>query len=153
MHFFTRGKFFLQFEIGTVVDGKITGITKFGAFIALPDGKSGMIHVSEISSEYVKEIRDFLKEGDTVKAKIISIDKDGRISLSIKQLNENKQQKKAPKPVRVFSGIPDDIDWSRKNEGSFEDMLNRFKQESDEKMSAIKRSMESKRGSSYKRRG
>ncbi|MDP4151947.1 MAG: S1 RNA-binding domain-containing protein [Bacillota bacterium] len=143
----------MGFEVGMVVDGKITGITKFGAFVALPDGKSGMIHVSEISNEYVKEIRDYVKEGDTVKAKVISIDNEGRISLSIKQLTENKQQKRAPRPVRVFSGVPDDIDWSRKTETGFEDMMSRFKQDSDEKISAIRRNFESKRGTSYKKRG
>lgn len=63
----------MQLEVGSVVEGKVTGITKFGAFVELPDGKTGMVHISEVAPTYVKEIRDFVTENQTVKVKILSI--------------------------------------------------------------------------------
>lgn len=68
----------MQFEVGSIVEGKVTGITKFGAFVDLGSGKSGMVHISEIASTYVKEIRDYLTENQTVNVKILSIGEDGR---------------------------------------------------------------------------
>jgi S1 RNA binding domain protein len=77
-------------EIGKIVDGVVTGITSFGAFIQLPDGKTGLCHISEIADSYVKNVSDFLKESQPVKVKIINIDEKGKVSLSIRQA--------APKP-------------------------------------------------------
>ena len=77
-------------EIGSIVDGKITGLTGFGAFVALPDGNSGMVHISEVSSTFVKDIKEVLKEGQEVKVKIISVSDEGKISLSIKKAVEEK---------------------------------------------------------------
>ena len=75
----------MQLEVGSVVEGKVTGITKFGAFVELPDGKTGMVHISEVAPTYVKEIRDFVTENQTVKVKILSIGDDGKVSLSMKK--------------------------------------------------------------------
>ena len=75
----------MDLALGTVCEGKVTGITKFGAFVALPEGKSGMVHISEIAHSYVSDIRQHLTEGQMVKVKVISIDKEGRINLSIKK--------------------------------------------------------------------
>ena len=75
----------MQVEVGSVLEGKVTGITKFGAFVELPNKASGMVHISEIASTFVKEIRDFVTEGQTVKVKVLSISEDGKISLSIKK--------------------------------------------------------------------
>lgn len=75
----------MQLEQGSIVEGKVTGILKFGAFVDLGNGKSGMVHISEVSNSFVNDINDFLKVGDGVKVKIISIGDDGKIALSIKK--------------------------------------------------------------------
>ena len=73
----------MQLEVGAVVEGKVTGITKFGAFVELPGGKTGMVHISEVAPTFVKEIRDFVTENQTVKVKILAISEEGKISLSM----------------------------------------------------------------------
>lgn len=75
----------MEFGVGSVLEGKVTGITKFGAFVALPGGRSGLVHISEIAYSYVSEVSEFLKEGQEVKVKVINIDDTGRINLSIKK--------------------------------------------------------------------
>ena len=75
----------MEFGVGSVVEGKVTGITKFGAFVALPEGRSGLVHISEIAYSYVNDVKDHLKEGQQVKVKVIGIDENGRINLSIKK--------------------------------------------------------------------
>ncbi len=142
-------------EPGKIVTGKVTGISPFGAFVSLGDGKTGLVHISEVALTYVKNVSDFLKENDEVKVKIISVDKNGKISLSIKQALLEERKKNPPAaPARVPR--TERVDWSKKNDAppaTFEDMMNRFKQASDEKMQDLKRGMESKRGSSYRRSG
>lgn len=137
----------MQLEVGAVLEGKVTGITKFGAFVELPDKKTGMVHISEVAPTFVKEIRDFISEGQTVKVKVLSIGDDGKISLSIKKALPPTPRAAAPRR-QAFSGRPDDVDWSSSNAkgGSFEDMMSRFKATSDEKFSDLKRSMDSKHG-------
>ena len=76
----------MQLEVGSILEGKVTGITKFGAFVELPGGKTGMVHISEVASTYVKEIKDFLTENQTVKVKVISISEEGKVALSIKKV-------------------------------------------------------------------
>lgn len=139
-------------EPGTIVEGKVTGITQFGAFISMKDGKTGLVHISEIAPEYVKNIHDHLKENDVVKVKVLSVDANGKISLSIKQavLDERAKARKArsQSPKR-----PDDIEWPKKSQpASFEDMMAKFKQDSDEKLSVMKKGLDAKRGSSGYRR-
>lgn len=140
-------------EVGSILEGKVTGITKFGAFVELPEGKTGMVHISEVAPTYVKEIRDFLTENQQVKVKIINISEDGKISLSIKKAVEQRVHN----PVRrnTSAGRPGGFEWqsTRNDSGSFEEMLQRFKQTSDEKMSDIKRNVDSKRGGYSSRRG
>ena len=135
----------MQLEVGAILEGKVTGITKFGAFIELPEGKTGMVHISEVAPTYVKEIRDYLTENQQVKVKVLSISDEGKISLSIKKAAE-----KAPASQRrkVSPGRPGEFEWqSPKNDsGTFEEMMQRFKQTSDEKMSDIRRNVDSKRG-------
>ena len=89
----------MELEPGKIIEGKVTGITQFGAFVSFDGGKTGLVHISEIALEYVKDIKEHVKEGDTIKAKILSIDKTGKISLSVKQalLDEKKAVKKPPK--------------------------------------------------------
>ncbi|MGN1418862.1 MAG: S1 RNA-binding domain-containing protein [Acutalibacteraceae bacterium] len=146
-------------EIGSIVDGKVTGMTGFGAFVSLPDGSSGMVHISEVSSSYVKDIKDFLTEGQDVKVKIIGINEQGKISLSIKKAAEDKNERrssrnnceqKRPRRANVWQGQQEKPSCENM---SFEDMMARFKQVSDEKMTDLKRSGESKHGGGYSRRG
>ena len=141
----------MALEIGSIAEGCVTGIMPFGAFVSLPENKSGLVHISEITNEYVENINDYIKQGDKVKVKVIGIDKSGKISLSIKKaLKEERTKNVSSAHVR-----PADIDWSAKNdeELSFEDKLQRFKKDSDERMLALKRSNDSKRSGGYHRGG
>lgn len=142
-------------EIGAILDGKVTGLTGFGAFVSLPDGESGMVHISEVSSSFVKDIKEFLKEGQEVKVKVIGISDEGKVSLSIKKATEDKPRgerqgnHRNKRPANVWQGQP--AKQSEENM-SFEDMMARFKQVSDEKMTDLKRAGESKHGGGYSRR-
>ena len=148
----------MQLEVGTILEGKVTGITKFGVFVELGEGKTGMVHISEVSSNYVTEITDHVKENQVVKVKVLSVGEDGKIRLSMKKLNgdEPKEkpqpQKREPRQDREQRG---DFGFQKKTNQpmSFEDMLTKFKQSSDEKMSDLKRNMDSKRGSGSRRGG
>ncbi len=147
----------MQLEIGSVVEGVVTGLTSFGAFVSLPGGKSGMVHISKVSTEYVRDIRDHLTEGQQVKVKILSISEDGKIALAIKKDGDDAASPRVHRPrsnrqPNVWQGHQ-----QRQNSGdkmSFEDMMAKFKQESDEKMSAYKKSESrysvSRRGNSNK---
>lgn len=86
-----------EIEVGAILEGKVTGITKFGAFVSLPGGKSGLVHISEIAYSYVSDVSDHLSEGQDVKVKVISIDENNRINLSIKRALP-------PPPRPAFSG-------------------------------------------------
>lgn len=135
----------MQLEVGTVLEGKVTGITKFGAFVELPGGKTGMVHISEVAPTFVKEIRDFVTENQTVKVKIMSISEDGKVSLSMKKAIAPPPRGNSPAPA---VSRPGNYEWQarRNDSASFEDMMSKFKQTSDEKMSDLKKCMESKRG-------
>ncbi|WP_432404957.1 S1 RNA-binding domain-containing protein [Wukongibacter sp. M2B1] len=88
----------MALEIGKVVDGTVTGITNFGAFIQLPDGNTGLCHISEIADEYVKSVKDYLKEQQVVKVKIIEMNGKGKVSLSIRKAIEPELKKVEKKP-------------------------------------------------------
>mgnify|MGYP002397891677 CR=1 FL=1 len=135
-------------EVGSTLEGKILNIMPFGAFVALPEGKTGLVHISEVSTDYVENIKDRLSVSQVVRVKVVGIDEKGKISLSIKRVLLE-EKKNAPKVIR-----PADQDWSPKpvNEGlSFEDKLSKFKSDSDERMQDIKRNTDSKRSGGYRR--
>ena len=138
----------MQLEVGMILEGKVTGITKFGAFVALPGGRTGMVHISEVAATFVKEIRDYVSENQTIKVKILNISEDGKISLSMKRAVDPPPRTGNSASRQQRPGRPGSYEWqSRRNEGgTFEEMMSRFKQTSDEKMSDLKRCMESKRG-------
>ena len=142
----------MSIEVGSIVEGKVTGVMPFGAFVSLEGNKSGMIHISEITNEYVEDINQYIKNGDIVKVKIIEIGKSGKIALSIKKAREPKQEKN---PSARESVRPADIDWTKKTDVdmSFEDKLSKFKKDSDERMMDLRRSNESKRSGGYHRGG
>ncbi len=147
----------MQVEVGAVLEGKVTGIVKFGAFVELPGGKSGLIHISEVSTDYVTEVSEHLSEGQKIKVKVIGCE-DGKISLSAKQvmLEEKKAKpKRKSKTVKNNDGgrkPPEEFSFkSGSSDMSFDDMLQKFKQDSDEKFQDLKRSNEGKRSGGYKR--
>lgn len=86
----------MALEVGTCVEGKVTGITKFGAFVSMPDGKNGLVHISEIANTYVNDINEFVKEGQMVKVRVIGIGDNGKVNLSMKQAEAPAQ----PRPAR-----------------------------------------------------
>ena len=94
----------MELEIGSIYEGKVTGITKFGAFVLLPMGKSGMVHISEVANTFVDDINNYLKEGQTVTVKLIAIDQQGRINLSIKKALPQPEQ--AVRPARPAGNRP-----------------------------------------------
>lgn len=135
----------MALEVGSIIEGRVEGITNFGAFIDVGDGKTGLVHISEVAVSYVKDIHDFLKEGQTVRVKVMTIEPNGKIALSIKKaaMEEKPTQ---PRPRR--SSVPMEYDWSKKRDtsgDSFEDKLLQFKHESDERMQSMKRGNEPRR--------
>lgn len=154
-------------EIGQIYEGKITSITNFGAFVSLPEGPDGMVHISEVSDRFVKNIQDVCNVGDVVKVKVISIAENGKIALSIKkamdkpapdkdakpqkpfnkpQRKPQEQKKQVPPPVLYPDGVWEETVSSNPD---FEDMMSKFKKSSQDRMSDLKRGGD--RG--YSRRG
>ncbi|WP_075572770.1 S1 domain-containing RNA-binding protein [Megasphaera coli] len=128
----------MAIETGNVLEGIVTGITKFGAFVELPEKKVGLVHISEVANEYVKDVHDFLKVGEKVSVKVLSVDDTGKVGLSIKQSQENEGKKE----LRRRTSMP----------ASFEDQLSRFLKDSEARLSDLKRNTESKRGGRGARR-
>lgn len=148
----------MQIEEGSILRGKVTGIAPFGAFVELEGGRTGLVHISEVSNEYVDDISKHLTAGQTVKVKVISVDEQGKISLSIKKAAEEKSKKKNGEKNRrsgALKGAPEvfDVSYKKKEmeEMSFEDKLLKFKQDSEEKIQDLKRNTEGKRNGGYKR--
>ena len=144
----------MQLEIGKVYDGKVKGIAQYGAFVEIEGAGTGMVHISEIANTFVKDVKDYLKENQEVKVKVLSISDDGKIGLSRKKAAENQneqQQPRAPKPRPERK--PNVWEPKKKppmSELGFEEMLTRFKQNSEEKICALKRNTERKNGSRRK---
>jgi S1 RNA binding domain protein len=122
----------MDLVVGSVYDGKVTGITKFGAFVQLPGGKSGLVHISEIAYSYVNDVKDHLQEGQQVKVKLIGIDDNGHINLSIKKAMDPPPP--ASRPARAAMQTPS----KESSSSSFEDKLKRFMADSDNKMSDLR---------------
>ena len=148
----------MSLEVGAIVEGEVTGITNFGAFVQLPEGKVGLIHISEVSNVYVKDVHDFLKEHDKVKVKVLSIDDRGKIGLSIKQLTPPPAAAPQPKPQRPQNENRERRPGARVPNArpvsplTFEDKLSKFLKDSDDRMLDLKRNTESKRGGRGARR-
>lgn len=139
----------MQLTVGDIIEGKIIAVKDYGVFVDLGEGKTGMVHISEIAQSYVSEIRDFVKENDVVKLKVLNIGDDGKISLSIKRAQEPNSETPRPdkKERRAYAPKPPAPEpdgsyvWTaKKSEAvSFEDMMSKFKATSDEKFSDLKR--------------
>lgn len=127
-------------EVGSIVEGVVTGITHFGAFIELPNGKTGLVHISEVADAYVREIQDFLKVQDKVRVKVLSYDEKGKIGLSIKQADPSYRPSAPSRGPREGGG------FGRRSGMSFEDKLAKFMKDSEDKLSDLRRNTDGKRG-------
>ena len=133
----------MPLAVGSVVEGTVTGITSFGAFVELPDGQTGLVHISEVADSYVTDINEHLKKADKVKVKVLSVDPAGRrIGLSIRQAQEGASPVR-PKPT----GSRPAPRGGRPGTGNnFEDKLKRFMKDSEERLGDLRRNTEGKRG-------
>ncbi|MDY5605342.1 S1 RNA-binding domain-containing protein [Gemmiger sp.] len=184
----------MALQVGDIVEGKVTGIKPFGAFVSLPEGKTGLVHISEVSYEFVQDLSAVLSDGQTVQVKVLSIAPDGKIALSIKRLlpPPPRQPREgrgpaggarpgAPRPGgpregghfgagRGGNGRPSREGgrgpardsaprvWQPKapvhsDNMSFEDMMSRFKSQSEEKMADLDHETNNRRGGGYAPRG
>jgi S1 RNA binding domain protein len=119
----------MSLEAGTILEGVVVKITHYGAFVELPDGKSGLVHISEIADTYVKDVHDYLKEQERVKVKVLGYNDKGKLDLSVKQaLDPAERQSRA------------------RAKASFDEKLAKFMKESEERLLDLKRNTEAKRG-------
>lgn len=150
-----QAEYMEQLTVGMIVEGKVKSLTKFGAFITLPDGSTGMVHISEVAHTYVNDIHDHLHEGDTVKVMIIGME-NGKTNLSIKRTIAPPPRKEYPPRQRTNGSAPasggyakpanrsygtsnrSDAAQPAAQTKSFDDMLKKFMSESDSKMSSIR---------------
>jgi S1 RNA binding domain protein len=114
---------------GQILEGIVKGITQFGAFVELPSGKVGLVHISEVADEYVEDIKKYLKENQTVKVKVINVKEDGKISLSIKRVNETTKRENEKK----------------RSKDDFEAKLSKFLKDSNQKLSEYNKRYDGKR--------
>lgn len=152
----------MQLDVGKIYEGKVTGITKFGAFVEIEPGTTGMVHISEVANTYVNEIKDHLSEGQQVKVKVLSVSDEGKISLSIKKALADQQPKKDSGKRSGNSGHSVRKQENNQKlvqekapqtpEAAFEDMLNKFKQSSDERMGDLKKVLDVKRRNPARRK-
>ncbi len=132
----------MSLAVGAVVEGTVTGITNFGAFVELPTGQTGLVHISEVADVYVNDINEFLKKTDKVKVKVLSVDPSGKkIGLSIRQAQEGASAARPLPPRGPRPGGP-----RRPAPGSFEDKLKRFMKDSEDRLGDLRRNTEGKRG-------
>ncbi|MCA0758344.1 RNA-binding protein S1 [Paenibacillus sp. N4] len=160
----------MAIEVGAKLEGKVTGITHFGAFVDLSGGVTGLVHISEIADNYVKDVKDHLKIDDVVKVKVINVDKDGKIGLSIKQAIDRPEGQPAPQSRERHGGGSaggagggerfnrgggggGGRPFNKQSSGrpaygkpSFEDKMSRFLKDSEERISSLKKNTEGKRG-------
>ncbi len=125
----------MSVDVGTIVEGTVVKITHYGAFVELPDGKSGLVHISEIADTYVKDVHDYLKEQERVKVKVLGVNERGKLDLSVKQALSPEER-----VIRARAKV------------SFEDKLKAFMKESEERLLDLKRNTEAKRGGSGRKR-
>ncbi len=147
----------MSIEVGSKLQGKVTGITNFGAFVELPDGSTGLVHISEVASSYVKDINDHLKVNDMVEVKVMNVE-NGKVGLSIKKAIDQPPPESnsmpSARPMRPRSDQRDrggDRGGGNRNDGfigkeNFEQKMNRFLKDSEDRLTSLKRHTEAKRG-------
>src|SRR5690625_1588008 len=117
----------MSIEVGSKLQGKVTGITNFGAFVELPGGKTGLVHISEVADNYVKDINNHLSVGDEVTVKVLNVENDGKIGLSIKKAKDQPASSSPRKGQRNNR-------TSRPE--SFEQKMNRFLKDSEDRLAS-----------------
>ncbi|MBO1004445.1 S1 domain-containing RNA-binding protein [Pseudogracilibacillus auburnensis] len=127
----------MSIEVGSKLQGKVTGITNFGAFVELEKGTTGLVHISEVADNYVKDINEHLTVGEEIKVKVINVEKDGKIGLSIKKAKD--------RPMRQRN--------TRERTENFESKINRFLKDSEDRLASLKKHTESRRGGRGAKRG
>ncbi len=125
----------MSVDVGSIVEGTVVKITHYGAFVELSDGKSGLVHISEIADIYVKDVRDYLKEQERIRVKVLGVNERGKLDLSVKQALSPEER-----ALRARAKV------------SFEDKLKAFMKESEERLLDLKRNTEAKRGGSGRKR-
>ena len=154
----------MELQVGSILDGKVTTITKFGAFVALESGKSGLVHISEIANTYVNDVRDFVQEGQEVKVKVLASE-NGKLNLSIKKALPQSEHTSAPRPPQGQSSrpaynadrggraprAPQQPAQPLTAEQAFEDKLKQFLSSSEGKISDLNRNIDGKRGGRRRR--
>ena len=144
----------MSLEVGNKVEGKITGLAKFGAFIDLGDNKTGLVHISEVSDKFVEDINDELKVGQIVTVEVLSIDKDGKIALSMRNREKEAEQKKEqPKQKTSNKKASKSFNRKKNNNKDFDALMSDFLKESESRLSSLRKNTEGKRGGRGSRRG
>ena len=129
----------MAISVGDIIEGKVTRITSFGAFVDLGNGQSGLVHISEVANAYVKDINNYLTVGDPVKVKVVSMENEHKIGLSVKQAAPPPAPAPRPQPEAFSHEAP-------AAESGFEDKLARFMKDSNEKLVALKKHQEGRKG-------
>lgn len=122
----------MELAVGAILDGTVKSITAFGAFVTLPEGKTGLVHISEVANTYVSDIHQFLTVGQQVRVRVIAMEQGGRISLSIKQAQERPQRQERPART-AGTGRP-----QRTEPQTFEEKLKQFMADSDNKIAGVR---------------
>lgn len=147
---FRRNNFFMSIEVGEKVKGKVSGITNFGAFIDLGNKKTGLVHISEISNGFVKDIHDVLSVGDEVTVLVTSIGDDGKIGLSIRKAEDKPKEDKGERGHSSNRPAQKKTQTRKQDTGNekedFDALMNSFLKESDDRLSSLRRNTEGKRG-------
>ncbi|MDF2556810.1 MAG: binding domain protein [Bacillales bacterium] len=131
-------------EVGSKLSGKVSGITKFGAFIDLPEGLTGLVHISEVADNYVSDINEHLTVGDMVEVKVLTIEQGGKIALSIKKAKE-RERPASNRQQSTKGGRPNNFNTAKTVE-TFDQKMSRFLKDSEERLASLKRNTEHKRG-------
>jgi len=145
----------MSIDIGSTIDGTIVKLAEYGAIVRLPEGKTGLIHISQIADTFVKDVKDYFREQDRVRVKILGVNSKGRYELSIRQVEQpvretpRSDQKrtviKSP-PEPIYLGPEDSAGRGLHHASSFEDLMTHYMKDSQEKITEVKRNLDSKRG-------
>lgn len=133
----------MPIEIGSEIEGKVTGVANFGAFVELPEGNAGLVHISQIADTYVKDVSKHLKVGDLIKVKVLGSAKQGKYDLSIKQVGKPSWEQKKRRPKEQND---------KPAPGTFEDKITQFLKQSDDKLQDWKRNLDNKQGVKKKKK-
>lgn len=139
----------MSIEVGAKLSGKVSGITNFGAFVDLGDNKTGLVHISEVSNHYIKDINEVLSVGENVTVKVMTIGNDGKIGLSIRKATDTPKQESRPTYKKVERREPAFAAASKSTahrKQDFDSLMSSFLKDSDDRLSSLRRNTEGKRG-------